>query len=73
MNDLSTWLCFLALGQQVQAKVSGVWHTGKVFKVQRKGQCERWRIKFDKNSRDRYDKWYVKDICLVFVLLIRVN
>ena len=46
------------VGTKVEAKANDKWYTGTVVKVNIKDG--KWKIKFDHNSKDKYDKWYEK-------------
>ncbi|XP_013379417.1 MORC family CW-type zinc finger protein 2 isoform X1 [Lingula anatina] len=44
------------IGRKVDAWINKDWHAGKVVKVNR--QQQKWKIKFDKYPKDKYDKWF---------------
>ncbi|XP_064652426.1 ATPase MORC2-like isoform X2 [Lineus longissimus] len=43
-------------GARVEARVQDKWYMGTVTKVNKKGG--KMKIKFDKNPKDKYDKWF---------------
>ncbi|KAJ8044082.1 MORC family CW-type zinc finger protein 2 [Holothuria leucospilota] len=50
------------LGERVEAFINGRWNAGVVVKVKKKNTSgEKWRVKFDRNKQDRFDKWYDND------------
>lgn len=54
------------IGTKVEVQVSKKWYTGRVIKVNHADN--KWKVKFDNNPRDKYDKWFDKgstDIKLV--------
>ncbi|XP_078600196.1 ATPase MORC2-like isoform X3 [Branchiostoma floridae x Branchiostoma japonicum] len=47
------------IGKKVEAKIDGTWYSGEVVATNSKGAGPvRWKVKFDKYPRDKYDKWY---------------
>ncbi|XP_077995553.1 ATPase MORC2A-like [Glandiceps talaboti] len=49
-------------GTKVEGFVNGTWYTGEVVKVSvRQGLPNKWKVKFDRNPKDKYDKWYEQD------------
>ncbi|XP_066302480.1 ATPase MORC2-like isoform X1 [Branchiostoma lanceolatum] len=47
------------IGKKVEAKIDGIWYSGEVVATSSKGAGPvRWKVKFDKYPRDKYDKWY---------------
>lgn len=46
------------IGTKVEARIQDKWYTGIVSKVNHKDS--KWKIKFDHNSKDKYDKWFDK-------------
>lgn len=46
------------IGTKVEAKANDRWYTGTVVKVNNKDG--KWKVKFDHNAKDKYDKWYEK-------------
>ncbi|XP_070572349.1 ATPase MORC2A-like isoform X2 [Ptychodera flava] len=50
------------IGTKVEACVDGTWYPGQVVRVSVKpNSSTNWKIKFDKNPKDKYDKWYEKN------------
>ncbi|XP_064613507.1 ATPase MORC2-like [Liolophura sinensis] len=46
------------VGTKVEAKVKDKWYSGSVVKVN--AAESKWKVKFDQNPKDKYDKWYEK-------------
>ncbi|KAI8504886.1 ATPase morc2 [Branchiostoma belcheri] len=47
------------IGKKVEAKIDGNWYGGEVVATSSEGAGPvRWKVKFDKYPRDKYDKWY---------------
>ncbi|XP_056009160.1 ATPase MORC2-like [Ostrea edulis] len=46
------------IGTKVEVQVSKKWYTGRVIKVNHADK--KWKVKFDNNPRDKYDKWFDK-------------
>ncbi|XP_062600244.1 ATPase MORC2-like isoform X1 [Saccostrea cucullata] len=46
------------IGTKVEVQVSKKWYTGRVVKVNHADK--KWKVKFDNNPRDKYDKWFDK-------------
>lgn len=46
------------IGTKVEVQVSKKWYTGRVVKVNHADN--KWKVKFDNNPRDKYDKWFDK-------------
>ncbi|XP_052075180.1 ATPase MORC2-like isoform X1 [Mytilus californianus] len=46
------------LGTKIEARINDKWYSGMVTKINNKDG--KWKIKFDHNSKDKYDKWYEK-------------
>ncbi|XP_071093835.1 ATPase MORC2-like [Haliotis cracherodii] len=46
------------IGQRVEAYVNNKWYPGVVVKVN--AAEAKWKVKFDNNQKDKYDKWFEK-------------
>ncbi|PIK58987.1 putative MORC family CW-type zinc finger protein 2-like [Apostichopus japonicus] len=62
-NSSRTLALIVMFGEKVEAYINGRWNPGVVVKVKKKTMSsgERWRVKFDRNRQDRFDKWYDND------------
>lgn len=54
------------IGTKVEAYVNKKWYSGTVVRVNTK--IGKWKVKFDYNKRDKYDKWFDKNSASVRIL-----